>query len=306
MIAPCPFKRKLTLHNYFIYRALAALRPGGLAILVTSRYTLDAMEKTTRTLLSDLGMLLGAIRLPSHGHRWAKTAVITDLLVLQRRYGEHAAKEGHDAWDDSWMDLADLPVDETPITTNAYYVAHPEQIVGTPSLGRGMYRDNELLIKAPEDLEGAFEAAIGRIVQEARRHNSTYVPRLDPASLDPQLASLRTDGLKEGCFYLLGERGLVEIVDGQPKAVTRSVAELSALVRIREGALVLMEAERDHTKTDAELHPLRLELNRRYDTYVAAIWPNPSIQAQQTHRQRHRGREDYPAPSLLDVCLPNR
>ena len=39
-----PFKRKLTLHNYFIYRALAALRPGGLAILVTSRYTLDAME----------------------------------------------------------------------------------------------------------------------------------------------------------------------------------------------------------------------------------------------------------------------
>ena len=171
------------------------------------------------------------------------------------------------------MDLADLQVDETPITTNAYYVAHPEQIVGTPSLARGMYRDNELLIKAPEDLEGAFEAAIGRIVQKAERHNSTYVPRLDPASLDAQLASLRTDGLKEGCFYLLGERGLVEIVDGQPKAVTRSVAELSALVRIREGALVLMEAERDYTKTDAELHPLRLELNRRYDAYVERYGP---------------------------------
>ncbi len=262
-----PFKEKLTLHNYFIYRALAALRPGGLAILVTSRYTMDAETMQTRRILSDLGLLLGAIRLPSTGHRWARTSVITDILVLQRTY-DHAWK-GHA----EWLGLDDLSINDQKITMNAYYVTHPEQIVGTPSLGRGMYRDNELIINAPDDLENAFDGAIGRIALEAARCKSTYIPRLDPAHLDIQLASLREDGLKEGCFYLLGETGLVEIVDGQPKAVTRSVAELTALVRVRESALVLMEAERDYTKPDEDLRSLRLELNRRYDAYVSKYGP---------------------------------
>src|SRR5439155_17492127 len=32
---------RFSLHNYFIWRSLLSLRPGGLALLVTSRYTLD-------------------------------------------------------------------------------------------------------------------------------------------------------------------------------------------------------------------------------------------------------------------------
>jgi N12 class adenine-specific DNA methylase/SAM-dependent methyltransferase len=265
-----PFKEKLTLHNYFIYRALAALRPGGLAILVTTYYTMDAATAQARQKLSELGLLLGAIRLPSMGHRWAKTSVITDILVLQRRVGDEHGWKGHV----EWLGVEEMSLgDNQKIKTNAYYASSPEQIVGTPSLGRGMYRDNELIIKAPDDLENALDGAIGRIVLEAARKKSTYIPRLNPGHLDTQLASLREDGLKEGCFYLMGDVGLVEIVHGQPQAVTRSVAELSALVRVRESALVLMEAERDYAKTDEELRPLRLELNRRYDTYVKHSGP---------------------------------
>src|SRR5262249_38289402 len=57
-----PFKRRLSLHNYCIYRSLAALRPGGLALLITSRYTMDAHDPQARAILSQLGVLLGAIR----------------------------------------------------------------------------------------------------------------------------------------------------------------------------------------------------------------------------------------------------
>jgi len=262
-----PFQEKLSLHNYFIYRALAALRPGGLALLVTSRYTLDAASTRAREALSRLGLLLGAIRLPSSGHKWAKTAVITDILVLQRRYAS-AAWQGHD-----WIKLADLPIHGTRIATNTYFARHPERILGTVALGRGMYHDDELIIKAPDNLEGALEAAIQSITLEAARKKSTYLPRVDRTQLPAQLATMRGDGLKEGCFYLLPDAGLVQIVHGQPQAVTRSVPELSELVRLRDAALALLEAERDYTRADEALVPLRQELNRRYDAYVEQYGP---------------------------------
>ena len=66
---------------------------------------MDAMNPRTREILSELGMLLGAIRLPSYGHKWAKTAVITDILVLQRKY-PNASWDGHD-----WMTQEDLSID---------------------------------------------------------------------------------------------------------------------------------------------------------------------------------------------------
>jgi N12 class adenine-specific DNA methylase/phospholipid N-methyltransferase len=262
-----PFKHRLSLHNYVIYRALAALRPGGLAIVVTSRYTMDAVSTVARERLAELGMLLGAIRLPSYGHKWAKTAVITDMLILQRRHSR-ASWDGH-----AWIESARHAIQGVEIETNTYFAEHPEQILGTISLGHGMYRNDEPLIRAPDDLEGALETATERIAKEAARHKSTYIPRLDPTRLNTQLVVLREDGLKEGCFYLLPHCGLVEIVQGQPRAVTKNVAEISALVRLRDAALALMEAERDYSKTDEELLPQRRELNRCYDAYVARYGP---------------------------------
>ncbi|MBV8822955.1 MAG: hypothetical protein JO123_09215, partial [Ktedonobacteraceae bacterium] len=254
-----PFKEKLTLHNYCIYRCLQALRPGGIAILVTSRYTLDANSFRTREILAHLGILLGAIRLPSQGHTWAKTAVITDILVVQKRY-PGMSWQGHD-----WITQKDLSLDGVQIATSAYYESHPQQILGTVSLGRGMYRDDELLIKAPDDLEEALDAAVHRMVSEAV---SRYVPCVDRTRLEADVVALRGDGLREGCYYNLNSRGLVEIVNGAAKEVTRSVAELTELVRLRDTALALLEAERDYTRTDEELLPLRTELNTVYGTYV--------------------------------------
>ena len=264
-----PFKDKLTLHNYCIYRSLAALRPGGIAILVSTHYTMDATKSLARQHLAELGLLLGAIRLPSHGHKWAKTAVITDILVFQRRYSH-----SKDAWQgQNWVAPAKLTVGGVEMETSTYYATHPEQILGTLTLGRGQFHDNEVIIKAPHDLETVLDEAVKRIVEEAVRQKSTYIPRLDPKQLDTQLVAMGQAGLKEGCFFLLPNVGLVEIVNGQPKAVTRSVAELSGLVRVRDSALALLEAERDFTNTDEDLRPLRLELNRRYDAYVKNYGP---------------------------------
>src|SRR5260370_28207485 len=76
---------RFSLHNYFIWRSLMALRPGGLALLVTSRYTLDAKNDEQPKALVVMASLLGAIRLPSRAHQDAHTDLVTAILILQRK-----------------------------------------------------------------------------------------------------------------------------------------------------------------------------------------------------------------------------
>lgn len=77
---------RLPLHDYFIERSVDALRPGGVAMLLTSRYTLDKRSETMRADLARKAELVGAVRLPSSTFaRQAGTEAVTDVLVLRRR-----------------------------------------------------------------------------------------------------------------------------------------------------------------------------------------------------------------------------
>lgn len=86
----------LSLHNYCLWRALQALRPGGLVVAITSRYTLDASSPQQRDRLAELGGLVGAIRLPSGAFSAAGTAVVTDIVAFRRRGPGAAVTPG--AW----------------------------------------------------------------------------------------------------------------------------------------------------------------------------------------------------------------
>jgi SAM-dependent methyltransferase len=68
-----------SIHNHFIIKSLALTKPGGLVVLLTSRYTLDARNPSARHDMSELGDLLAAVRLPSGAHRRiAGTEALTD------------------------------------------------------------------------------------------------------------------------------------------------------------------------------------------------------------------------------------
>ena len=74
------------IHNHFLIKSLWLTRPGGLVLLLTSRYTLDAQNPAARREMAALADLVGAVRLPGGAHqRAAGTSVVTDLLVLRRR-----------------------------------------------------------------------------------------------------------------------------------------------------------------------------------------------------------------------------
>jgi SAM-dependent methyltransferase len=54
----------LSLHDYFIARAIDRLRPGGIGAFVVSRYTMDKQNPKARAEIAAMADLVGAVRMP--------------------------------------------------------------------------------------------------------------------------------------------------------------------------------------------------------------------------------------------------
>ena len=124
----------LRLHDYFIVKAIAALRPGGLAAFVTSHGTMDKRETGTRERISASADLLAAIRLPEGAFRaTAGTDVVTDVLFFQKRDASEPYRG------QPWDGLTTLASATGEIAINRYFAEHPEMVLGEHQLRRGIY-----------------------------------------------------------------------------------------------------------------------------------------------------------------------
>jgi N12 class adenine-specific DNA methylase len=287
-----------SLHNYFLHRSIQALRPGGIAVLITSRYTLDAAGELAQTVRHQLAMeaeLLGAIRLPSNAFAAQGTQALTDILVLRRRIPNESGDAG------PWLETR--PAFDSGVQVNGWLLDRPEMILGelaedaAPRYGRTLRVDPR-----PDDppLAEALHAAGQRIVDRARARQRMWRVEAGASAITDATSPFPglTDGRKEGSFHLL--EGIPhEVRDGQLVKVERPGKELPALIELRDAALELMDAEADHHRPDAELEPLRRKLNARYDRYLTRFGPlnrstlvegqpDPETGIPQTSRRRPR------------------
>jgi hypothetical protein len=264
--------RELTanLHNYFIYRSLKALRPGGVAVLITSRYSMDAAGETAqsaRALISREAELLGAIRLPNDTLTSGGTETLVDVLVLRRRRADEHFRPDQHQWITTGQSVGGHHI-------NTYFLANPQMVLGelaedsAPRWGRTLRVDAR-----PGDppVELAIATAGREIVRQATEAGRKW--RVDigatPITAETAPFELRADGKKEGSFRLVG--GVVhEVVEGSLVAVERPGKELPKLVALRDAVLTLLDAEADHTRPDEDLAPLRADAARLYDAYVKA------------------------------------
>lgn len=106
-----PALRGLSLHNYFVMRALNALRPGGVMALLVSRYFLDARKQQARRMMAEKAELVGGVRLPSSAFsQESGSEVVTDLLFFRRRDAE--------AVDAQWIGSGDCAVEGGEVAVN--------------------------------------------------------------------------------------------------------------------------------------------------------------------------------------------
>ncbi len=267
-----------SIHNHFLLKAADLVRPGGIVAVLTSRYTLDGQGRTiaARRQLAAGADLLGAVRLPSGAFAdVAGTDAVIDLLVLRRRL------DGEAPLPTAWEHTAPLALAEGTVAVNEYFAARPHLVLGRPRLGRGLYRDGELIVD-PDDarpLGDALAEATAEIVADAGRQQRTWVaPR--PAAVpvaEPQAA--RDDrpavaGADEGS-YLLDRAGTVYRVAGgraEPAAVKpqRDLPELRALIGLRDAVGDVLARQHDDA---AALADAQQRLHQLYDRYVGRYGP---------------------------------
>ena len=263
---------KHTIHGHFVIKSLSLTRPGGLVAVLTSRYTMDARNPGCRREIAGLADLVGAVRLPSGAHqRAAGTAVVTDLLIFRRR--EPGRPPDAAAWEQTRM----VTLNGTEVPLNAYFLDHPENVLGELAAIHGAYRADDLVVTAIEDTGPALTRALNRIASQARDAGLTWTgapagPRAARPVAPAGMPSSQPDG------YLNADVGgtFTRVTGGQaiPYPVPRSQApELRQLLGLRDTVLALLDAESASLDDTPELERLRQELGRRYDAYHHSYGP---------------------------------
>ncbi|MFF5304813.1 UvrD-helicase domain-containing protein [Streptomyces sp. NPDC013161] len=269
---------RLPTHNHFIVKALEMVRPGGLVAVLTSRFTLDSMGKTSRLEIADRADLVGAVRLPAGAHRKAAgTNAVSDLLILRRRDGQVPDSLPE------WLGLAAVQVDsQTKISVNGYFAKHPERVLGTLSVTNTQYGRKDITVRPDPDtpLAEALTGVLATITRQARESGLTM--SASPDALQRAEVEHRAERMRraqemfgeelsrfEGTLLDQKDGTFLQLVGGELSerpVFKNSVEELRSLLSLRDTYVELLSAE--SSGDDEHATALRQQLNARYDTHV--------------------------------------
>ena len=284
---PAHNPQRHSIHNHFILKSLALTAPGGYVAVLTSRYTMDAVEDGARRDMAERADLVAAVRLPSKAFsRVAGTDVVTDLLVFRRREEPLAAGERP-----LWVDTGRIVLDDgedsaAPLPINAYFLEHPENILGTPELGRGINGSPQLVVhgelgavladRLGERLDALIDEAVAR--GAGLTATAADLTVVDPQRFNPGLLTAADRG-PETPLYTLRYNEATKSIDcwtkqgWQPNKTPKTrIAETRRLIELRDAANSLIESE-SAGRPAAERNSLRGHLNHLYDSYVAKYGP---------------------------------
>ncbi len=252
------------LHNYFLWRAVEATRPGGIIALVTSRYTMDAENPRFRQFIDKHAAFVGAIRLPTGAFSEFGTKVVTDIVVLRKRTGDEP--DGPSAWEHAHQ------VENLQTAINGYWFRNPRMVLGAMRAKGGAQYGHVLDVVPPVgvNLEELLLGAVDRVCEHARKSGLLWLP-------DPSPGLDLGDGLvspkgREGSFALHDD-GAVTRIDGGRAVTVRATVELKELILLRDSAVALFDAEGDPDAPDASITPLRAHTRTLYEGYVARFGP---------------------------------
>lgn len=251
-----------SLHDYFIWRAVDLLAPGGVAVLLTSRWTMDKAEVWARKSIAEMADLVGAFRLPN-GALAGGTDVVADVLVLRRKTGQRG--NGFD-----WID-----VDRTRFgwnnPVNKYWASSPLAVLGDMSAGRTTQYGLSIEVKArPQDPPTAqlITDYAGAVAVTAQARGLWWEGPVDVSAAPPSVEGLVSEqGWHHGSLHFYGD-GIVRVEGGQLTPVARPSQELKDLLKLRDLAVTLVAYESDHEMGDRLIDPVRTQVAKHYAAYV--------------------------------------
>ena len=280
----------LSLHEYFVHRSVEALRPGGIAAFVVSRFLMDKETSGCRDVLGDLADFMGAVRLPAGAlHAAAGTDVVVDLIFLRRR--DEADGFGGHPW--ATLRQVDGP-DGAALSVNRYWTEHPEMVLGEHAMGSGQYGHAYTCKPLPDrDLVQMLSAAVELIGQddgdeayipEPVVHKEPEVVHKPPQPMQPPISvrvGRAADGatIKEGSYFVGPDTELYQVVQAVPKRIqiktgrgtegifASHAAIIRGLIPVRDAVrevLRAQEADRPWEAAQARLETAYAAFTRRH------------------------------------------
>lgn len=274
------------IHNYFFAKALDKVRPGGLVMFITSRYTMDSVNNDVRRYIMQRADLLGAVRLPDSAFKGnAGTEVVTDILVLKKR-APNTPYQGAEFERSTYRSI-----DGMYESVNTYFDDHPEMVLGTPSSEGSMYRSKSLTYKAkPGDLSKQIVSALNSI-----QGQMDYTKTKSQEEIRAEIRSSDKNGkngsmlIKNGAIFK-NNNGVLEAVELKEADAKRT----TEILTIRDEARQLLNLQLDGAP-EKEIKASREKLNADYDSFVKENGP--------LNRQKNQRlfKEDTDKPFILSL-----
>lgn len=281
-------KKKLKVHDYFIWKSMDLLRPGGILAVVTSKGTLDKQDSTIRKDLAEQADLLGAVRLPADSFgKSANTEVTSDILFFQKKAEPSI---GEPIWT-----YTGLTEDMVPV--NEYYLEHPEMMLGKMVWFERFFGKESkytALINEAEDfdLEKGILNAIEELPKKRYQENiqQESVKERDVMEASPDIPNYTFTVKNDEVYYREGEY----LYRSQAKESVKR--RIRAMHKIRLQVRNLLQMQREEC-TEQELKKAQEQLNHLYDAFVKSH----GYFCDKTNKSAFRQDNDYPLLSSLEV-----
>jgi len=313
---------RLRLHDYFLARSIARLRPGGLALFVTSTGTMDKSGTAARAHIAGMADLVGAVRLPEGSLRAsAGTDVVIDVLVFQRREPGQpptGAAGAAGATGAAWIDLApvaaaadDDEAEAGAIQVNRYFAEHPEMVLGDHAWRRGIHGAAPTYTCRPRQdrtpLATLLTTALERL--PAGIFIASATPLADGDEEAGERAGSAADGAtaKEGSYRIGEDNRLMQVVDGVTRSVAirqgrasdgilaRDARIIRALIPIRDAVRAVLRAQ----AADLPWAEAQTQLRIAYGNFLRGFGPiNHTVVSVTADPETGEERETHRRPNL--------
>ena len=244
--------KKYLIHDYFFVKAMDKLNDGGILMFLTTKGTLDKLDSTTRTELSNHGKLLGAYRLPSDVFtKSAGASVVTDLIIMQK---------SSDTNGESFINLGTVAAGIGEFSVNEYFVNHPENVIGRFTSRKDWRSGKEVLDVVAT---GNVAEQLVKAIRKLPKNLLSGVQTVGSVNVTENNAPVQT--------FTVTENDTVEYIDaatGDVKQIKGKSAKIAKdYVALKDTYQELVDSTLNDYETDY-IESKRKALNTAYDSFV--------------------------------------
>lgn len=265
-------KHNFLVHDYFFAKTIDKVRHGGIIAMITtngmSGGTFDKRDSKARRYIAQRCDLLGAVRLPRGAFEDAK--LTTDILFFQKREKQRDLINEVPDWvqttviheSDHTKENGD--VRHNIITTNDYFLEHPEMVLGKQEVVPGPFGPQLVCIPTEGSLESKLKDAMVHI------HGRMEEIGLDEWEDDTERATIPADPDVRNYSYTIvdGEVYYRENSVMKPVEMADTTLErIKGLVTIRNVTNELIQYQLEEYG-DAAIREKQRELSTCYDTFT--------------------------------------